>query len=94
MSGMIIGNMANVILDPVMILLLGWNVAGAAIATVIAQGISVVLCLIYIVTKAKILLPEKRHFALDRGLYADLLAQGFSMGFMSSIIYVLSLIHI
>ena len=92
MSGMIIGNMANVILDPVMILLLGWNVAGAAIATVIAQGISVVLCLIYIVTKAKILLPEKRHFALDRGLYADLLAQGFSMGFMSSIIYVGSIV--
>ena len=92
MSGMIIGNMANVILDPVMILLLGWNVAGAAIATVIAQGISVVLCLIYIVTKAKILLPEKRHFEPDRGLYADLLAQGFSMGFMSSIIYVGSIV--
>lgn len=50
------------------------------------------LCLIYIVTKAKILLPEKRHFALDRGLYADLLAQGFSMGFMSSIIYVGSIV--
>ena len=55
---MIIGNMANVFLDPVMILLLGWNVAGAAIATGIAQGISVVLCLIYIVSKANILLPE------------------------------------
>ena len=70
----------------------GMGVRGAAIATVIAQGISVVLCLIYIVTKAKILLPEKRHFALDRGLYADLLAQGFSMGFMSSIIYVGSIV--
>ena len=42
MSGMIIGNMANVILDPVMILLLGWNVAGAAIATVIGNILSAV----------------------------------------------------
>ena len=64
----------------------------SAIATVIAQGISVVLCLIYIVTKAKILLPEKRHFEPDRGLYMELLAQGFSMGFMSSIIYVGSIV--
>ena len=39
-----------------------------------------------------ILLPEKRHFEPDRGLYMELLAQGFSMGFMSSIIYVGSIV--
>lgn len=37
MMGMIIGNMANVILDPIMIIGLGWDVAGAAIATVLGN---------------------------------------------------------
>ena len=89
---LIFSSLVNIVLDLLFIRTFGMGVRGAAIATVIAQGISVVLCLIYIVTKAKILLPEKRHFALDRGLYADLLAQGFSMGFMSSIIHVGSIV--
>ena len=89
---LIFSSLVNIVLDLLFIRTFGMGVRGAAIATVIAQGISVVLCLIYIVTKAKILLPEKRHFALDRGLYADLLAQEFSMGFMSSIIYVGSIV--
>ncbi len=42
MSGMIIGNLANIILDPIMILYCGWDVAGAAIATVIGDRKSVV----------------------------------------------------
>ena len=89
---LIISSLVNIVLDLLFIRSFGMGVRGAAIATVIAQGISVVLCLIYIVTKAKILLPEKRHFEPDRGLYMELLAQGFSMGFMSSIIYVGSIV--
>ena len=34
MVGMIIGNVANIVLDPVMILLFKWNIAGAAIAKI------------------------------------------------------------
>ncbi|MCC2728249.1 polysaccharide biosynthesis C-terminal domain-containing protein, partial [Blautia sp. MSK22_86] len=79
---LIISSLVNIVLDLLFIRSFGMGVRGAAIATVIAQGISVVLCLIYIVTKAKILLPEKRQFEPDRGLYMELLAQGFSMGFM------------
>ena len=37
MFGMIIGNLANIVLDPLMILVFGWDVAGAAIATVIGN---------------------------------------------------------
>lgn len=37
MMGQLIGNLLNVILDPIMILGFGWNVAGAAIATVIGN---------------------------------------------------------
>lgn len=37
MMGMLLGNLLNVILDPIMILGFGWNIAGAAIATVIGN---------------------------------------------------------
>lgn len=55
MSGMIIGNMANVILDPVMILLLGWNVAGAAIATVIGNLLSAVFYVSHLLSKITVI---------------------------------------
>ena len=65
---------------------LGMGVRGAAVATVISQGISVVLCVVYIFKKTGILVPERRHFKADPGMYRELLGQGFSMGFMSSIV--------
>lgn len=37
MTGTILGNLLNVVLDPIMISGFGWNVAGAAIATVIGN---------------------------------------------------------
>ena len=37
MMGQVLGNLLNVVLDPIMILLLGWNITGAAIATVIGN---------------------------------------------------------
>lgn len=42
MAGIIIGNLINIVLDPIMILGFGWNVAGAAIATVLGNLFSAV----------------------------------------------------
>ncbi len=55
MSGMIIGNLVNIILDPVMILGLGWNVAGAAVATVLGNAFAAVFYIIHLVSKRSIL---------------------------------------
>ena len=59
---------------------------GAAGATVSAQGVSVICCLIYIGKKVKLLIPEKKHFVWDKELYQEMLSQGLSMGFMSCIV--------
>ena len=40
MMGQLVGNLLNVILDPILILGLGWNVAGAAIATAVSNLVS------------------------------------------------------
>ena len=37
MTGTVIGNLLNIILDPIMILGLGWGITGAAVATVIGK---------------------------------------------------------
>lgn len=49
MIGMMIGTVANIVLDPIMILALDMGVAGAAIATIIGNILSVVFYLGYII---------------------------------------------
>lgn len=83
---LIVSSLLNILLDILFITQMNMGVMGAAVATVISQGVSVVLCIVYIVKKTQILLPEKEHFQMDKDLYKELLGQGFSMGFMSSIV--------
>ena len=83
---LIISSVLNIGLDILFITQFQMGIMGAATATVISQGILVILCIFYIVRKTRILLPEKKHFQRDRALYQELLGQGFSMGFMSCIV--------
>ena len=83
---LIISSLLNIGLDLLFITQFHMGVKGAAVATVIAQGISVVLCIIYILKKVPMLIPTKEDFEIDKELYKELLGQGFSMGFMSSIV--------
>ena len=76
----------NIVLD--LLLVPGMGIQGVALATVISQGISVVLCLVYIFVRCRILIPGLRHFRPDLKLYLDVNGQGFSMGLMSCIVSV------
>lgn len=49
MMGQILGNLLNVILDPIMILGFGWNITGAAIATVIGNVVGAGYYILYFV---------------------------------------------
>ncbi len=83
---LIISSVLNIGLDLFFITQLHMGVRGAAVATVIAQGVSVVFCLIYIFKNVPLLVPEKRHFKFDTALYKELLGQGYSMAVMSAIV--------
>ena len=83
---LVVSSVLNIILDLVFITQLNMGVHGAAVATVISQGTSVILCIIYMFKKTPLLLPKKEHFEVDKDLYKELLGQGFSMGFMMSIV--------
>jgi len=83
---LIISSLLNIILDILFITQFNMGVRGAAVATVAAQGISAVLCIVYIFKKCPELVPRREHFHFDAVLYKELLGQGFSMGFMMSIV--------
>ena len=76
----------NILLDLLFIAKMGMGVQGAAVATVISQGVSVLLCILYVFAKVKLLLPEKKHFKVGQHLYWELFSQSISMGLMSSIV--------
>ena len=83
---LLISSGLNVALDLVFIAVVGMGVKGAAVATVISQGVSVVLCIFYVLRKTRVLVPERKHFQVGRKLYWDLFSQSISMGLMSSIV--------
>lgn len=80
---LIISSLANILLDYVFIAILHRGLRGAAEATVIAQSISVCLCLVYIARAVPMIIPKKEHFNADMRLYREMTAQGLSMGFMN-----------
>lgn len=83
---LITSSVLNIFLDLFFITKMNMGIRGAAIATVIAQGISAALCMAYIFSKAKILIPSKAHFSFEKKLCKDLFAQGFSMALMGSLV--------
>lgn len=89
---LLISSLLNVVLDFVLILVFGMGVEGTAWATLIAQFLSLACCLIYMVFKKRELLPRLHDFAWKGSLALDLGKMGFSMGLMSSIVSIGTLI--
>lgn len=83
---LIISSCLNIVLDLLFIRKFGMGVRGAAIATVIAQGVSALLCLFYIIRKVKLLIPSAEDFRPKKSLYQELLGQGIAMGLMSCLV--------
>lgn len=66
---LIISSFLNIFLDIVFIVNFNMGVAGAAYATIISQGVSAILCLIYAYKKYKILRIKKVDFKLGKKFY-------------------------
>lgn len=75
----------NVVLDIALICVCGMGVEGCAYATVLAQGISAMCCIIYIVKKYPILHLKKENFAISLDSFRRLIALGIPMGLQFSI---------
>ena len=62
----------NVGLDLLFVPVLGWGIAGAAWATVIAQYVSAAGMLVYVLAKCKILLPKRSELRLNRSILGEI----------------------
>ena len=82
---LIISAILNIVLDLVFIIVFHWGAPGAAWATVISQGISGVLCLIYIVKYVPELQLKKSDWKLRGNLVKIQISVGIPMGLQYSI---------
>lgn len=82
---LIISSVLNVILDLVFIINFKMGVAGAAYATIISQGVSAILCLIYTYKKFTILRLKKEDFKVKKRYYYKHLKIGIPMALQFSI---------
>lgn len=84
MISVIIGATANIILDAVFILIFNMGVAGAALATIIAQALSSVWILRFLLGNRTALRIQKKHLKIDPKVYLPCAALGLSPFVMQS----------
>ena len=87
-----ISSVLNIVLDLLCILVFEMGVAGAAVATVVSQGISGVLCLIYMIKKYPVLKIEKEEWRINPSHIKNLCIMGIPMGLQYSITAIGSVI--
>lgn len=92
MMGQVVGNLLNVVLDPIMILLFGWNIAGAAIATVIGNVVGAGYYLLYFLRGKSTLSIQPKDFALRHGVATGVLSIGIPAALGSLLMSVSSIL--
>ena len=80
----LLGAIANILLDPLFIFVLGWGVRGAALATVISQALSALWVMRFLTGNTAILKLRLRHLRLHWHWVRRILALGFS-GFVMAL---------
>ena len=83
---LIFSSLCNIALDLAFVAWLGMGVGGAALATVLSQLISGVICGVYVFRHYRDLLPARGDFRIPSSLLLELLSTGSAMAFMYSIV--------
>ncbi len=82
----------NIFLDLFFILVAGWGCAGAAFATIAAQAISGILCLIVIIRRMEVLWLSKENRVVRGDSITELLQMGLPTGLQFSITAIGSMV--
>ncbi len=85
---LIVACIINIILDYVLIVGFGFGTDGAGIATVAAQLISSICCVVYIIKKVPLLHITKEDFEYNGNLVLNLLTTGLPMAFLNMVISI------
>ncbi len=87
LHAMIVAALTNIVLDLVFVLVFHWGIAGAAVATLIGQFVSVLFCLWHI-RRIEMLALKRADFCLEGALSRKLLFLGSPMALQNVIISV------
>ena len=82
---LILSSFLNIVLDLFLIVVVKLGTAGAAYATIIAQGVSALLCFIYMFRKFDILKTSREDYYLDRYGVFNMLSIGIPMALNYSV---------
>ncbi|MBE6627151.1 MAG: MATE family efflux transporter [Ruminococcaceae bacterium] len=85
---LIISTLTNIVLDALFVAVFDWGVAGAAIATVISQGLSVVLCLIRMLRIDDYTRLDFRKLKFDGRMMGEVIKQGLPTGIQNAVISI------
>lgn len=89
MIGQVVGNLLNIILDPIMILGFGWNITGAAIATVIGNVAASGYYIFYFISGKSLLSVKIKDFSFKDKICSSVLIIGIPAS-LSSILMSIS----
>ncbi len=84
MLSVVIGAVANIILDPIFIFVFNMGVKGAALATILSQALSAFWVLKFLMGKKTILRIKKQYLKIEPKIYLPCLALGMSPFVMQS----------
>ena len=83
---LIVSSLSNISLDLLFVGVLGWGVWSAALATIISQAVSVVLCLLHLTKKGTIFQIRWSALRIDGALLREILRYGLPAGVQNSVI--------
>ena len=82
---LLISSIVNVVLDILFVAVFGWGAGGAAFATVIAQGISVLLCLIRMCSGKDAIKIQLSYLKFDKSAMVKIIRQGLPGGIQNTV---------
>lgn len=85
---LIFASVLNIALDLLFIVKFNMGIGGAAWATVIAQGVSTVFCIIFMFLKFPVLKLKKQDWVVSREFLYEHLRVGIPMGFQMSVLTI------
>ena len=89
---LIFSSIVNMILDLIFVAGFQWSAAGAAVATVIAQGLSVLLCMIRMVKDGGAATIHFKELRFNGSMIRQVITQGLPTGLQNSVISVGNLV--
>lgn len=92
MTGTLIGNLINMILDPIFILAFKWGVVGAAVATVIGNAVAAAYYMLYFFKGKSSLSISPKHFSVKEGILSGVISVGISASLANLLVSVSSIV--